>query len=142
MTLDSDPIYKLDLPNNKLKSFATDVSSASIVQNKELDLIVNSDKFKSSQRTETEFREPASSCESKPSTSGHNLPQNYNSESSLEDFPDTPDVAIKVVTHELEHVHESNHAADNKVKSSDDHQSIAVRKCKNYYIFQLQCYLK
>ncbi|KMQ87562.1 hypothetical protein RF55_13115 [Lasius niger] len=47
-----------------------------------------------------------------------------NPESPLEDFPDTPDVAIKVNTHELEHVHDD--AAD-KVKSSD-HQSIAEIK--------------
>ncbi|XP_071640078.1 uncharacterized protein [Temnothorax longispinosus] len=130
MTLDSDPfcISKLNLPNNKLESSATDASPASIMQNKELDL--PSDKLKSSQRSVTEFCEPASH-ESTPLTFGHNLvPQNSNPESLLEDFPDTPDVAIKVVnTRELEHVHESNHAADT-AKSSNDHQSIAIHKPK------------
>ncbi|XP_029679431.1 uncharacterized protein LOC115245309 [Formica exsecta] len=132
MTLNSDPIWisKMDLPNNKLKSSTADASPVSIVQNKELDL--PSDKLKSFQRSATEFREPAPSRESIPLISEHNLVvlPNYNLESSPKDFPDSPDVAIKTVnTHELEHVQESNHAAD-KVKSSDDHQSIVVHKEK------------
>ncbi|XP_029170526.1 uncharacterized protein LOC114940170 isoform X2 [Nylanderia fulva] len=71
MTLESDPIWisnKLDLPNNKLKSFRNqiDVSPATlIVQNNELEPIVSSDKLirvKSSQRSDTdEFRESTSS---------------------------------------------------------------------------------
>ncbi|XP_029674034.1 uncharacterized protein LOC115242102 [Formica exsecta] len=107
-----------------------DASPVSIVQNKELDL--PSDKLKSFQRSVTEFRKPAPSRESIPLISEHNLVvlPNYNLESSPKDFPDSPDVAIKTVnTHELEHVQESNHAAD-KVKSSDDHQSIVVHKEK------------
>jgi len=67
MTLNVDPIWKLDLPNNKLKSSATDASPASIVQ-KELDL--PSDKLKSSQTSATEFYEPVPSRESTSSISG------------------------------------------------------------------------
>jgi len=105
---------------------------------KELDL--PSDKLKSSQTSATKFYKPISSRESTSSTSGHNLiSQNYNPESSPKDFPDTS-VAIKAVNvHELKHIiHESNHAVD-KMKSSDDHQSIAVHKPKikimTYFIY-------
>ncbi|XP_011701227.1 PREDICTED: uncharacterized protein LOC105457947 [Wasmannia auropunctata] len=128
-TLDIDPtwISKLDLPNNKLKLSATDASSILIVQNKELDL--PSDKLKLSQKSAAQFREPASSHESTaPSTSGHNLvPQNYSPEILPENFPDSPDVIVieTVNAHDLEHVHESNRAAD-KVKLLNDHQSIAT----------------
>ncbi|XP_039302139.1 uncharacterized protein LOC105206644 isoform X2 [Solenopsis invicta] len=128
VTLDSDPIWinKLDLPNNKLKSSATDASPTSIVQNRELDL---SDKLKLSEKSATEFRESALLRESTSLTSGHNL-VSQNLETS-EDFPDTLDVATKTVNvHDLEHVHESNHATD-KMKSSDDHQSNAIHKHKD-----------
>lgn len=137
VTLDSDPIWinKLNLPNNKLKSSATDASPTSIVQNRELDL---SDKLKLSEKSATEFRESALLRESTSLTSGHNL-VSQNLETS-EDFPDTLDVATKTVNvHDLEHVHESNHATD-KMKFSDDHQSNAIHKHKVKIILYMYIY--
>lgn len=133
MILDSNPvcISKLDLPDNKIKLSATDrctspaidrcPSSASIVQNKKSDL--QSDNKKLSQRLGTESHESVREL-----TYRHNLlSPNYNAISPPECFLDTPDIPMKVNTYKLEHVDESNHAAD-KAKSLDDYQSVAVHK--------------